>query len=153
MDLKDLLDMDLVWLNQPVKSRQEIFNLIGEKAFIKGKANELFSEKLAEREAVFPTGLQLKNYGIAIPHTDPEYINEPFIAVLTSEEGVEFNRMDDESEVVDVNIVFVLGLMEPHQQLSILQELMKCIQSEEFLEDLRSSQNKQNILSVFNQEY
>lgn len=146
MNLKHFLKPELIWTKSKLETQLEVFELISEKAKTKKYITENFLEKIKKRESEFPTGLQLDGYGVAIPHTDPECINEQFIAVLTSKDGIPFKRMDDPSQTSFANIVFMLGLNEPHSQLEVLQQLMSILQNKETVEQLISFENKDDIV-------
>ena len=110
----------------------------------------MFLEKIIKREETFPTGLQLENNGVAIPHTDADTIEKEFVAVITLEDkGVPFKRMDDPNEEVEAKVVFVLGLNQPHQQLEMLQSLMAFIQDNEKLKQLETAQTVDDVKEVF----
>ena len=110
----------------------------------------MFLEKIIKREETFPTGLQLENNGVAIPHTDADTIEKEFVAVITLEDkGVPFKRMDNPNEEVEAKVVFVLGLNQPHQQLEMLQSLMAFIQDNEKLKQLETAQTVDDVKEVF----
>jgi PTS system galactitol-specific IIA component len=89
-----------------------------------------------KREKEFPTGIQLMNFGAAIPHTDAECVREEFVAVITMQEPVTFYSMEDNTQQVKAQIIFVLGLNQPHAQLEMLQSLMGLLQNETVLSEL-----------------
>lgn len=146
MYFEDFLKPELIWTNSDASTHLEVFELIAAKAHKELFVEDNFLEKIKEREETFPTGLELEGYAVAIPHTDPECVKEQFIAVLTSKEGIPFKRMDDASKEVKANIIFMLGLNEPHSQLEVLQQLMGVLQNKETVEKLLSFDNESDIL-------
>jgi PTS system galactitol-specific IIA component len=76
------------------------------------------------------------NFGAAIPHTDAECVREEFVAVITMQEPVTFYSMEDNTQQVKAQIIFVLGLNQPHAQLEMLQSLMGLLQNETVLSEL-----------------
>jgi hypothetical protein len=50
------------------------------------------------------------NFDAAIPHTDAECVREEFVAVITMQEPVTFYSMEDNTQQVKAQIIFVLGL-------------------------------------------
>lgn len=60
-----------------------------------GWVRQDFLERIEQREATFPTGLQLETFGAAIPHTDAECILTEFVAVVTNKQPVTFTSMED----------------------------------------------------------
>lgn len=147
MNIGDFLTEKFVWLKAPVQTPLEIFEEVNKKCMDHGFINETFLGKIIERESLFPTGLQMDGYGVAIPHTDPECINKQFIAVIIPEEEVSFNRMDDVNASVNVKLVFVLGLNQPHSQLAVLQELMLLLQNKDIVENIKNTVDKKYLIN------
>lgn len=146
MHFEEFLKPELVWTKSGVTTHLDVFELIAEKAKKENYVTDNFLKKIKEREESFPTGLELDGYSVAIPHTDPECVTEQFIAVLTSENGVPFKRMDDASKEVKANVVFMLGLNEPHSQLEVLQQLMGVLQNKETVEKILSFNNGSDVI-------
>lgn len=146
MSIKELFNKDLIWTNPDLTNAEAVFEMVFEKASNLNLVNDNFLEKIKLREVKYPTGIQLERYGVAIPHTDADTIREQFIGVITSKEGVPFKRMDDPNQQVEANVIFVLGLKEPHQQLEALQQLMAIIQNEDTVDVLVNRSNVEEIL-------
>lgn len=149
MSLEQFLKEELIKLHLVCDSQEQLFDLMYEEAFKKGYVSESFLVKIKEREAVFPTGLSMNNYNVAIPHTDPECVFEQFIGVITLEKPVPFRLMDDNTQEVDVNVVLMLGLNQPHSQLAVLQQLMQVIQDENNLEQILHAKTSEEVYSIF----
>lgn len=148
--LQPFLKEELLKLNSVCKDQADIFEMVYKEAFGKGYVSENFLAKIKEREASFPTGLQIGDYSVAIPHTDPEHVFEQFISVVTLQKPVSFYLMDDNTKKVDVRIVLLLGLNQPHTQLTVLQELMQTIQDQQKIEQLLQAENQRNVQAIFN---
>ncbi|MBP1042239.1 PTS sugar transporter subunit IIA [Vagococcus sp. BWB3-3] len=142
----EFLNQKLVFLNKSYSNSDALFEDIGGEIFAKGFGTGQFVEKLKEREGNFPTGLNLGNYGVAIPHTDPEYITEQFISVATLNEPVSFKSMDNINVEVPVKLVFILGLTKAENQLLVLQKLMQVIQDEALVKGLMKEKNINDLL-------
>ncbi|MET1030890.1 PTS sugar transporter subunit IIA [Domibacillus tundrae] len=150
MPLAQFLKDELIKLDVSCDSRYDVFDLMYEEAFKRGYVSESFLPKIKEREEMFPTGLNLDKYSIAIPHTDPECVFEQFIGVITLKEPVLFQLMDDKSKEVEVKVILMLGLNEPHSQLAILQKIMQIVQDEETYEKISAAKNCKEIHQLFN---
>ena len=148
MEFINFVSDKVIDLKMDCKTKEDFFKEIHNKVFDLGFVKEEFGEKILERENVFPTGLNLGDYGVAIPHTDAEYIKEQFISVCTFNEPVVFSSMEDQDEKVPVNLAFVLGLNQPHSQLSVLTELMGIMQNKELVDKLMSSTDKEEVLKT-----
>lgn len=149
MPLEQFLKEELIKLHLVCESQEQLFDLMYEEAFKRGYVSESFLVKIKEREAAFPTGLSMNNYNVAIPHTDPECVFEQFIGVITLERPVPFKLMDDNTKEVDVSVVLMLGLNQPHSQLAVLQQLMQVIQDENNLEKMLHAETSREVYSIF----
>lgn len=141
VNLIDFLYQELIFTNQKISSADNLFETFYDNALSKGYVTEAFLPKIKEREKNFPTGIALMDYNVAIPHTDPECIKKEFVAIYTLEEPVKFSRMDDPTQQVDVDLVFILGLNQPHTQLEMLQCLMGVIQDKALVDQMKSCDN------------
>lgn len=148
MELNNYIKKDLIKINLPCKNREELFKIMHDEAYGKGYVDEDFLDGLLSREEVFPTGIKLTNYTVAIPHTEPEYIKEEFIAIIIPENPISFKLMDDETIEEEVSLIFMLGLNKPHSQLEVLKQLMALIQREELVTKLISSRDIKEIETI-----
>ena len=144
--MMEFFDKKLIFLNKNYATTDDLFEDLGGEILANGYGTTLFIEKLKEREGIFPTGLNLGSYGVAIPHTDPEYITSQFISVATLSQPVDFKAMDNIEMDVPVRLVFILGLKKAENQLLVLQKLMQVIQDPKLVEDLLQESKQQEIL-------
>lgn len=138
----------LVFVQENFSSQAEVFGQVAQKALDLGWVREDFLERIGRREETFPTGIQLMNFGAAIPHTDAECVLEEFVAVITLQDPVVFYSMEDNSQQVKAQIVFVLGLNQPHAQLEMLQSLMGLLQNETVLSELLLATTENELIST-----
>lgn len=138
----------LVFAQENFSSSDELFEQVNQKASDLGWVREDFLERIKKREETFPTGIQLMNFGAAIPHTDAECVLEEFVAVVTLQDPVAFKSMEDNSKQVEAQIVFVLGLNQPHVQLEMLQSLMGLLQNETVLSELLLATTAAELIST-----
>lgn len=148
MSLQPFLKDELIKVQVSCEDKNEVFELIYKEALERGYVKKEYLEKVKERESVFPTGLNMNHHNVAIPHTDPEFVNEQFIAVATLDKPVLFYLMDDNTKQVDVNVVFMLGLNEPHSQLTVLQEIMGTLQDDTKIEGILKASNGEEIRAI-----
>ena len=132
-----MLDKEIFEINvKNISSKEEALTYLSDKLIEKGIVKESYKEAILNREKVFPTGLQFEKYGIAIPHTDVEYVNKEQIAVMTLQNPVSFYQMGTNDVEVSVKVIFMLALKEAHSQLTILQQLIEILQDKEIMERL-----------------
>lgn len=138
----------LVFTQANFTSQAELFQQVSQKALDLKWVREDFLERITAREQNFPTGIQLMNLGAAIPHTDAECVLEEFVAVVTLQEPVVFYSMEDNTKQVKAQIIFVLGLNQPHAQLEMLQSLMGLLQNESVLSELLLATTENEFIQV-----
>ena len=138
----------LVFAQENFSNQAELFEQVAQKALDLSWVRDDFLERIRTREETFPTGIQLMNFGAAIPHTDAECVLEEFVAVITLQEPVVFYSMEDNSTQVKAQIVFVLGLNQPHAQLEMLQSLMGLLQNETVLSELLLATTENELIST-----
>ncbi|GKU25435.1 PTS sugar transporter subunit IIA [Clostridium folliculivorans] len=148
MEISSYIKKELIKLNLPCKSRNELFQMMHQEAYKYGYVKEDFLQGLLSREEVFPTGIKLSNYSVAIPHTEAEYVNNQFISVVVPERPIYFKQMDDETIETEVSLIFMLGLNKPHSQLEALKELMNLIQQEEVINKIISAKNEEEVIKL-----
>lgn len=113
---------------------QKMSDVLYEHGFVK----ESYQEAVIERERNFPTGLPTAGISVAIPHTDSDHVVKEGFLVGVLEQPVTFEIMASNHEYVDVELVFMLAIKKPEQQLVMLQRLIALCQDEQNLHLLRS---------------
>ncbi len=142
-----ILNEKLITLNIYAKDREDVLRKMSEKLLEHGYVNKDFTDAIIEREKNFPTGLQTKSIGVAIPHTDSKYVNNNSIAIGILDKPIVFQNMgsDDESEI---SIIFMLAIKEPNEQLSMLKKLISIFQDDYALVKILNAKNELEILGI-----
>lgn len=126
----------VVLLKQESKTREEALEILSNKLLEKKIVKSDFFKHVLQREKNFPTGLVMGDVGIAIPHTDSEYVCHSQIAFMSLKEPIVFYEMGSVDKEVKVQLIFMLALKEAHEQLTMLQKLIETLQRKEVLEQL-----------------
>lgn len=150
MELNKFINKRMIKVNLPCKDKNELFQIMHDEAFKYGYVESTFLDGLMSRESIFPTGIKLTNYNVAIPHTDAHHVKEEFIAIIVPENPIEFKLMEDENQEEKISLVFMLGLNKPHSQLEVLQELMGLIQREDLVKKIVEAKDQDQIQDVLN---
>ncbi|MDE4542172.1 PTS sugar transporter subunit IIA [Thermoanaerobacterium sp. R66] len=157
MKISEFFNRELIITNFEAKSQDDVFDVLYKKLFENGYVKETYLEAVKKREKVFPTGLLLNKYNVAIPHTDPEHVIKPAIAVATLKKPVIFKNMANPLEDVLVNIIFMIALNESHSQVEMLQQLIQLIQDDSLLEKIIGEDGGDGIITsikmYFKEEY
>lgn len=146
---KELFSKKVILFHQDVKNQDEIFEKLNRNLFTKGVVNDGFLAAIKKREKNFPTGLKLESgFGVAIPHTDPEFVNEDQIGFMSLNTPIQFRQMGSDTEVVKVKMIFILCLKEAHKQLDKLQNLMTLFGDDAKIKKLYSCKSTEEFLNL-----
>lgn len=139
-------------LKKNVSSKEVAFQLLADELMKKQCVNQDFLINIIKREEVFPTGLGIHGIGVAIPHTDSEYVLESQIAFMSLTEPLPFIQMGTNDTEIQVSLLFMLALKEPHEQLEMLQRLIEMFQQDGVLEALLAVETEDAYQTII-QEY
>ncbi len=114
-----------------------------------GYVKASFEDAVLSREEMFPTGLPTPEIGVAIPHTDPEHVIHPTIAIAILKKPVEFKQMGYPEISVLVKVVCML-VFHQTRYVELLSQLVEIIQDSEFLKNICSEKNPSTISNLFN---
>lgn len=122
-------------------SKEEMFKTVSDHLYTKGYVKETYLESLLQRESLHPTGLQVEDLiSIAIPHTDIDHVNkQTMVVVKNNGSHFAFQRMDEPSETLFVDLAFLLVVKEPDGYVSFLSALTSLFQEDSFIDLLSSS--------------
>lgn len=148
MYLINFLKEKMIWVNNTCQDTSELFQMVADQALQLDLVTDAFLTKIKQRESSFPTGIQLNGYGIAIPHTDPECIKEQFIGIVIPQKHISFKSMENENQMVNANVIFILGLNKPHCQLTVLQQIMRTIQNKDYVNQLIKAKDHDEITQI-----
>ena len=146
---KKLFSEQVLLFHQDLKTQDEVFEDLNKKLLAKGVVNDEFLDAVKKREIKVPTGLQLESgFGVAIPHTDPQFVNENQIGFMSLDNPIQFRQMGSDTEKVQVEMVFILCLKEAHKQLDMLQNLMTLFGDSEQIEQLYKCKSPDEFLKI-----
>ena len=139
-----------VFIHKKFKNEEEYFDSMSNFLEKHDLVTNEYRKAILDREENFPTGLEIGDINIAIPHTDYIYSKTNTICVTTLENAVKFKRMDDSSKSVNVKIILQLLFDKPDKQVTLLKELMAKVTDQNFLQKLVKEKNEENIVKLFN---
>lgn len=133
-----LFDPELCFFGWDCASSNDLFSRLNEILRARGNVNAGWLDGITTRERVYPTGLRVPSAGIAIPHTSPEFIEKPYIAVVRPKEPVLFGAMAGMGDPVPAEIILNLGIVRDGGQVAVLQNLMAIFTDESKTADILS---------------
>lgn len=131
----DLLDGAVV-ARLDAASDLDVLGVLSDRLLAAGHVTDTFAAAVRAREERHPTGLPTA-IAAAIPHTDPEHVERPGLALATLADPVAFGEMGRPGGArVDVRLVVMLVLTDPDRQLAALQLLIARLQDAEAAREL-----------------
>lgn len=145
-----ILDEKLVEVGMEAQDREEVIRLLSGKMNACDFVEEGFEQAVLAREKQYPTGLPTK-IPVALCHVEAEYVKHTAMAVATLKKPVEFHNMGDPRVVLDVEIVFLLTIVDPKQQVFYLKKLMELFK-DDTLPKLKEAKTKKEVVSLLAQK-
>ncbi len=99
--------------------------LAGEKCIGQG-----FIEACVNREKKFPTGLPTV-IPVAIPHAASDEVYKTSVCVLKLAKPVQFNRMDDNKQIIKAQLIFNLAVKGCNEHIDFLKKLIAFVMDEQ----------------------
>lgn len=139
---------ELVVMCEDARTYKEAEATLANRLVELGYAKESFPVAIAEREEDFPTGLQTGEFNAAMPHCDPENVNQAAICVGVIRDPVDWKRMDDPDHTCKVGFVAMLALTEAHSHLEMLQKVVALIQDQELMSKIAEAKSQQEVYGL-----
>lgn len=99
---------NLIFIDLDAKDSKEVFEQVGGAFIREGYAKETYIQGLIDREAEFPTGLDIDGFGVAIPHTPVEHVNKTGTAIAVLRNPVTFHEMGgDDEDTVEARLIIL----------------------------------------------
>lgn len=140
------INKELMVFDVDAKDKEGILKELADKMVTHGYVKETYYQGVIDREKIYPTGLLLGDFNVAIPHTESEYVLKNGIAVARLKHPVSFNYMADPSIVVQVDLIFMLAIHDPSKQVPVLSALMKILSVQDNISDLVSARDSNEFL-------
>jgi PTS system galactitol-specific IIA component len=68
------ISLENILVNEIVDNNEEIIRRLGQLLHNNGYVKDSYTQAVLDREIIFPTGLQTKSLGFAIPQTDADHV-------------------------------------------------------------------------------
>lgn len=148
----DKVRKDLILLGVKGATRDEVLTNIADILVEKGIAKPTFPAALLERESTYPTGLALGELNLAIPHANPEHINDITVTIAVPESPVIFQDMGDPDSDVSVSLIVCLTLQKADDNIKMLPALMSFFAQEENLRSILACTTPAQVMALLPKE-
>lgn len=141
------ISKETIVTNLICEKKEEVLKTLSDLLLKQGYVKEGFYDSLMNREKDYPTGLNTDLLGVALPHTNPEFVVRDSLCLAILKEPVIFHEMTNPQGDVKVKVVFLLALTDATKHLKILQKVVEIIKDSKTLNELLNK--NQDELNIF----
>lgn len=141
------IDEHLIVLGLRAATAAEAIRTLSERLLQSDYVIEGFAEAVISRERTFPTGLPTP-IPVALPHTDAQYCRRPAIAVGLLADSVPFGVMGTPEQVIPVQVVFLLAVTDPKQQVRWLKQLVEFFQQPQHIRQIQTAVSPTDVARI-----
>lgn len=142
------LDENLVFIDLDFEKKEDILNFLSHKLLEQDYVKPGYPQAIIDREEIYPTGLPSLGVNIAIPHADNELVYKTTIAIGVLKNSAKFYSMENSEKKLDVQIVIMLAIKEPHGQIEMLQKVVSIIQNDTLTKGITQMTDKSKVLTA-----
>ena len=113
-----------------------------------GYVKDTYAQAIVDREANFPTALDMGGLNVAIPHCDVANVNKAAMCMGVLAHPVAWHKMDEPDETCEVSVVCMLALTEAHAHLEMLQKVIAFVQDQELVGKVIAAQDADEVFSL-----
>jgi len=144
---KVIVSEELMEINLDAPSKETAIKILADKLKALDCVTDDYYENVIKREKKFPTGLPTV-IPIAMCHTEREFVKQSALAVGTLKNPIEFQEMGTPDRFVKAEIIFLLALNDPKDQVAWLRKMMTVFKSREVMDKIKSSGNKKELTDI-----
>ncbi len=142
-----IISEKLIELGIEKQKKEEVIRVLADKLNELDYVFEGYYESIIRRENNFPTGLNTA-VPIALCHTEQEFVKQSALVVGTLKNPVEFGEMGAPDRIVNAEIVFLLALNDPKDQVPWLRKMVTVFKSKEIMDQIKLSKDKRELAEL-----
>lgn len=139
---------DLIAVDLTAEDADDAIRKVGSMFQEQGFVKETYIDAVTAREKEYPTGLMLRDIGVAMPHTDPGHVIKAGICVVKLAKPVEFAHMGMPETKVAAEMIFMMAIVDPNAQIETLQKVLTVFQNPEAAAEFKAAPNAQALYQV-----
>lgn len=148
-DLSEVIEPSLIFIDEDEKDQIEVFEQLADYAVKSGIATNKIElvRGFQSREQQGTTGMER---GIAIPHTESEFIKRPALLIMRLKNGVEWDSMDGKP----AKLIFAMLIPEggANEHLTMLADISKLLLHQSFTDQLMQAETSNEIYQLFKEK-
>nr|WP_319489869.1 PTS sugar transporter subunit IIA [uncultured Caproiciproducens sp.] len=136
---------ELILCDVDAKDCADAIRQVGAKFLAAGFVKDTYIDAVVAREDIFPTGLQLENIAVAMPHTDSQHVNRPGVCIAQLKHPVTFGHMGDPDLKVEAELLFMMAIKDPDEQVETLKKVLSVFQHPDIVAAFRDAKNEEEL--------
>ncbi|MCI2058466.1 MAG: PTS sugar transporter subunit IIA [Oscillibacter sp.] len=139
---------DLIVTGVDARDAEDVIRQVGQHLLKNGFVKDTYIDAVALREKEYPTGLQLKDLAVAMPHTAGVHVITPAVCIAKLAHPVTFRHMGDPDTLVEAELIFMMAIQDPNAQLETLQKVMGVFTNEAAVAQFKAAADKAALYKV-----
>jgi len=149
LNIDQLLHKEMVFLNLEAKTKEELLGILTGEAVKQGYVKDTFLQAVLEREELYPTALPTPVLKIAVPHAmDRSHVIRPVIVLARLKHPVPFKEMGEGIRDISVDMVFMLAVNGPKDQLTVLQKVVGLFSNAAAMKSIKDASTEQEMIDA-----
>jgi galactitol PTS system EIIA component len=142
-----IISEELIKLGMMETSKEEAIKTLAAGLYTLDYVREGYVENVIKREETFPTGLPT-SIPVAICHTEAQYVKQSALAVGTLVTPIAFLEMGTPERTVNAEIIFLLALNDPKQQVPWLKKMASLFKDQNMLKAIRDAKDPLKLVEM-----
>jgi PTS system galactitol-specific IIA component len=142
-----IISEKLIKLGMIETSKEEAIKALAARLYDLDYVREGYVENVLKREEAFPTGLPT-SIPIAVCHTEAQYVKHSALAVGTLVTPIAFQEMGTPERTVNAEIILLVALNDPKQQVPFLKKLSILFKDHDTLTTIRYAKDPQKLAEI-----
>jgi PTS system galactitol-specific IIA component len=147
-----LISPGLIEIQLDVPDKEAGLSILCEKLLSTDLVEEGFYQHIIAREESYPTGLPT-SIPVALCHTEAQFVKSSALAVATLKSPVMFQEMGTPENLLGVEVIFLLALKDPKDQVAWLKKMVGLFQNRSALEKIRHAGSRDELSEFLKQSF
>lgn len=147
-----VISEELIKLKMLETSKDEAIRALAAGLYTLDYVHEGYVENVIKREETFPTGLPT-SIPVALCHTEAQYVKQSALAVGTLVTPIAFLEMGTLERTVKAEIIFLLALNDPKQQVPWLKKMATLFKDQTMLITIRDATDSSKLVEMLKSRF
>ena len=143
--MEQAIHRELILADVDAADAEDALRQVARPFMANGYVKDSYVDAVIAREKVFATGLELNGISIAMPHTDIIHVNKPGVTVAKLRNPVEFEHMGEPGRKVQAEMLFMMAITDPEDQIGTIMKVLGVFQNKEALDAFKAAQSEDEI--------